>query len=160
MGLSAFVYCNCFEKGLVASTPKAEWNVFVDSDGSRSTTGIDLETELEFDRWNESACQHEFGIYVDRPIGNVSLVRTLREALGASEMGKTFPILLGYVLYNGTHGGDSVPMELMPQLCAEVYQLASVNCDEPSTEAFLRGFEQTMQILCAAAETLDRPICF
>jgi len=82
------------------------------------------------------------------------------EQLGANGTGKTFPILVGHVLYNGTHGGDSVPMELMPQLREEVSQLFAVHCDEPSTEAFLRGFEQTMQALCADAEALDRPICF
>ncbi|BEP65110.1 hypothetical protein GmRootV213_56640 (plasmid) [Variovorax sp. V213] len=160
MGVSAHVYCNCLEKGLVASKPKAYWNLFVDSDGSRSTQGLDLETELEFDRWNGSACQHEFGIYVSRPIGNVALVSMLRDLLCANDMESTFPVLLGHVLYNGTHGGDSVPMELMPQLREEVDQLARVSCDEPSTDAFLRGFVQTMQILYAAAKTLDRPICF
>jgi len=160
MGVSACVYCNCLEKGLLASQPKSEWNVFVDSDGSRSTEGLDLEAELEFDQWNESACEHESGIYLRRPIGNVSLVGMLREQLSANGTGKTFPILVGHVLYNGTHGGDSVPMELMPQLREEVSQLFVVHCDEPSTEAFLRGFEQTMQALCADAEALDRPICF
>lgn len=87
MGVSACIYCNCFERGLVASQPKSEWNVFVD-------------------------------------------------------------------------GGDSVPMELMPQLREEVSKLFKVRCNEPRAEAFLRGFEKTMQALCMNAETLDRPICF
>ena len=104
MGVFACVYCNCLEKGLLASQPKSEWNVFVDSDGSRSTEGLDLEAELEFDQWNESACEHESGIYLRRPIGNVSLVEMLREQLSANGTGKTFPILVGHVLYNGTHG--------------------------------------------------------
>ncbi|WP_198084754.1 hypothetical protein [Variovorax sp. E3] len=134
--------------------------MFVDSDGSRSTRGTSLETELEFDQWNESACEHESGVYVRRPIGNVSLVGMLREQLNTNEMGEDFPILLGHVLYNGTHGGDSVSMELMPQLREEVSKLFKVRCNEPRTEAFLRGFEKTMQALCIDVETLDRPICF
>ncbi|MFM9427718.1 hypothetical protein RCH10_004179 [Variovorax sp. GrIS 2.14] len=160
MGVSACVYCNCLEKGLLTSQPKAEWNVYVDSDGSRSTQAIDLEAELEFDRWNESACGHEFGVYARASIGNVSLAGMLRKMLSAKEIGKIYPVLLGHVLYNGTHGGDSVPMELMPQLQAEVFQLAGVRCDEQSVEAFLRGFEQTMQALCVDAKALGRPICF
>ncbi len=83
MSVSACVYCNCLERGLVTSLPKAEWNVYVDADGSRNSRTVDLETELEFDRWNASACSHELGVYARASIGNIALVGTLRKVLGA-----------------------------------------------------------------------------
>lgn len=158
MGLHAYVCCDCLEKGRLRSPANSEWQVFVDSDGSRNTRSSDLDVQIAFDQWSSTACEHELGKYANASIGNISLVGLLQGELNSS--GLSFPVLLERVLYSGTHCGDSIPIDLMPQLRAEIDQLSRVHADERQNEKFLREFERTMRALSEHARMLGKPIVF
>jgi len=158
MGLDAQVKCDCFEKGALKTQPRPEWKVYVHPDGGRATEADTLEMELLFDRWNRVACEHEFGTFFYRPIGNVSLVGTLRRLL--SERPEEFRILLENVLYNGTHGGDFLPIEQVKELQIEVERLSKFNAQDSEKEKHLRAFETTMRELVECALKLNKPLVF
>ena len=159
MGLDARVYCDCFERGRLASQPNPEWGVFVAPEGGRcERTGLPLEVAVEFDRWNDGACQHKEGILIEQRIGNMWGVIELRQELERESA--AFPLLLAKVLYSGTHGGDWMNVQEVELMRHELEPLAHLHSSEPSTEAYLREFEHIMRELTEAALRVQKPIVF
>lgn len=52
VGLDAFVFCDCFERGVTRTAPSDEWLVFVTELGQRSTKAISPELQGAFAQWN------------------------------------------------------------------------------------------------------------
>src|SRR5579859_4261482 len=95
MGLDAKIYCDCFERRRLLVPPRPEWDVCVETEGSRRRrhcTGI-LEDDLEFDQWNYQACEHEFGVRLHHRIGNIATVALIRRVL-SDHPGNQFPMIL------------------------------------------------------------------
>ena len=159
MGLDAIVYCDCFERGTLKTPPRAEWQVYVDDDGSRATAATDLEVQMAFDRWSYSqACQHERGVMLHHRIGNISLVAGLRQVIG--QQPDKFPLILEKVLYSGSHTGDFLTFQEVEAIAAEVAMLSEVHPDDEQEEQFLRGFESQLSALVACARRLKKPLAF
>jgi len=91
-------------------------------------------------------------------LGNVGGIAALRSMLADSD--QEFPVLLTKVLYNGTHGGDSLPVSDVAQLHAEIRCLSDVHASEQTDEAILREFEKEMTELVAASIRVQKPIAF
>ena len=159
MGLDACVYCNCFETGKIRKAPKPEWGAHVTKDGSLGTTCKNLDDQMEFDKWlSQEMCEHENGILVHHRIGNSALVGFLRYILKSNE--DQFPIILGNVLYGGTHAGDYLDMEKVRALENELTSLSQLHSDDPQDEEFLRVFERQMRDLVHCSLEVGKPICF
>ena len=159
MGLDAFIYCDCYETGKLKSEPLPQWNVYVEPNGSRSTSAEDLELQIAFDRWsNHEACEHENGILVHHRIGNVSLVSPLRAELKSSS--HEFHLILNRIVYDGIHGGDFIEVNDVRRLQAELEPLSRIHSSDSSIERFLRNFEHQMKELIVSALGGNKPIAF
>ena len=160
MGLDSFVFCDCFEKGRITNAPKGVV-LKVEPDGSLGHKGGlgSLESDLAWDNWRENlACEHSCGKLLHHRLGNVTLIGMFRTELNREPA--RFPILLGKVLYSGSHGGDFIETNIVPALRAEVETLAGFKCHKRTTQGFLDYFRQQMLELIAASESVNKPIAF
>lgn len=159
MGLDASVWCDCFERNRLRSSPPAGCHLSVGKDGSLDCGSDDLDVQLAFDQWQQlEACEHEDGYLLSHYIGNIALVASLRAELG--RWPDQFPMLLSRVIYNGVHAGDYIPAEQVSQLLPELAKLADVHCTEPDMEQFMRRFELQMRELVDAALRVEKAIVF
>ena len=89
---------------------------------------------------------------IHRRLGNVADVAHLRRQ--ASRRLAASSVVLSKVLYDGSHSGDAVAVELAPAVQAELAALASD--DDPG----MREFVRSMSELVEAALREANPICF
>jgi hypothetical protein len=161
MGLDAFVYCDCYEKGLLREPPPAGVTLCVEPDGllGRVQTDTSLEADMEWDQWRSMrACKHEGGILLSHRLGNISLIGLLRNEL--QEHADTFPILVHKVLYSGSHTGDFLPADQIPALQHELDLLATFKCKSRESDKFVAQFREQMAELAATAQSINKPIAF
>ncbi len=161
MGLDATVFCDCYEKGKLRAQPPPGTVLRVEADGSLSTTGKQeaLEAALAFDEWQAGfACEHPNGVLLHHRLGNISLIGLLRSELRREPL--RFPILLGKVVYSGTHGGDYISAELAPELQKEIEALADFKCSTKETDDFMSRFRTQMLDLVVASRSVNKPIAF
>lgn len=159
MGLDAVVCCNCVETGRVKVPPDPAWKIIVEDDGSIECSSEKLEMQMAFDRWRmDEACEHEDCVLVHHYIGNATRVKLLRDYL--QDFNGTLPIILGEVLYNGTHCGDWLGIPTVENLQHELCTLANIQCSDKQDEARLRYFENQMRELMHAALKEKKPILF
>ena len=157
MGLDATVYCNCFETGKIKEPPPESDLVFVTDGGSLECKSEELDTLLAFDQWLHSrACAHQDGILVHHHIGNVALVGLLYEELKVAA--KSYPILLGRVLYSGAHAGDYLAFAGVVNLHAEINNLSTLQ--HTANQSLMTTFQRQMQELVEAALSTGKPISF
>ena len=159
MGIDAFVWCDCFERGHLRSPPPPGCSLSVSDDGGLLCGSDDLEVQIAFDRWRQSdACEHEGGFLVVHRIGNIALIASLRAELGRRP--DKFPVTLSRVICDGTHCGDFIPAADLPRLASEVESLADLYCDEPDMEQCMREFAVQMRELVCAALLVGKPLVF
>jgi hypothetical protein len=172
MGLDAFVYCDCFERGQLREQPPAGCALSVSADGSLDCGSENLDLQIAFDRWQFSqACEHESGVLLHHRIGNIALVAELRTALNGQA--GHYPLLLSKVLYNGTHSGDWLAVEevkaLQSELCrlvaaladkAELCRLVARSGYQSEVPSFLRSFAVQMGELVECALRVGKPLVF
>jgi len=157
MGLDACVYCDCFEKGRLLSSPPAGFATQVEPDGSLGPGRADytLDEILAWDLWREGfACEHGAGRLLHHRLGNISLIGSLRAEL--KREAARFPILLNKVVYSGSHAGDYLPTEIVKEL----EELASFKCSSKKSDAFMSQFRLQMLELVAASLSVMKPIAF
>jgi len=161
MGLDAFVFCDCFEKGRLLHPPPVGFAPRVEPDGSLDPGRDDytLEEILAWDQWREGfACEHGAGMLLRHRLGNISLIGSLRAELRREA--ERFPILLKRVVYSGSHGGDHLPLDVVKELQKELGELASFKCSSRKSDEFMSGFRIQMLELVAASFSVGKPICF
>jgi hypothetical protein len=118
-----------------------------------------LGTLLSFDQWlHERACEHRDGVLLHHYIGNVTLVSLLREEL--STRANEFPVLLGKVIYNGTHAGDYLSQEHIKNAARELMLLAEFTTADGKRQLYVKNFYQQMRELIEAALLTGKPISF
>ena len=133
MGLDAAVYCNCFESGKLKEPPPCPTLISIAPDGSLDCRSEELDTLLEFDQWLlNRACEHGNGILLHHRIGNMAQVALLRNELNREA--EKFPVLLGKVLYNGTHGGDYLSLDDVKELQGELNHLDKFACSSKKNQ--------------------------
>jgi len=102
--------------------------------------------------------EHRGGVLLHHRLGNISLIGLLRSELQRDA--SCFPILLGKVLYSGTHAGDFLEVNLIPPLKTEVETLAGFKCSQPKEQCFLTQFQKQMSELISASLSVNKPIAF
>jgi hypothetical protein len=161
MGLDAFVFCDCFEKGKLREAPPAGFSPRVRDDGSLEPDrgNYSLDEILAWDEWLRArACEHSSGQLLHHRLGNVSLISSLRSELHREA--SRFPILLSKVVYSGSHGGDYLPVELIEKLGAELEALVHFKCSSSELEEFMTCFRKQMLELVAVSLSVKKPIVF
>ena len=161
MGLDAFVYCNCYEKGRLLEPPPTGVSLQVQPDGSLGRERDDgtLESDIAWDTWREQrACEHSGGILLHHRLGNIALIGLLRAEL-QREAG-LFPILATKVVYSGSHGGDHLAVETIPALQRELELLGEFRCSTREAASFMSEFRAQMSELATSALSIGKPIAF
>ena len=118
----------------------------------------DLTGEVYFDSYPENLPPHET-IEAKKRFGNISMIAYLREQLANTVGDATHTLLLiKKVLYNGTHGGDVIPLSERGLLKEEVSLVRNrIACQSsPELETFLSSMDE----LIAASERQGNPIVF
>ncbi len=158
MGLDATVYCDCFECGRLRTPPLPQWNVYVDSSGARFSRTENLDKDLACDQWNTTACEHKNGVLLHRYLGNITRVGLVRESL--SGHAASFPIILGKVVYSGTHAGDFLSVDQVESLRPELDALTEVRPGNERQAQCVCDFEEQLKELVAASLQVRKPISF
>jgi hypothetical protein len=161
MGLVAFVFCDCYEKGRLCTPPPGGVGLRVSPDGSLAPGREDcsLDELLAWDNWQARlACEHRRGELIHHRLGNISLIGRLRLELQREP--SRFPVLLGKVVYSGSHAGDCLPIDLIQGLRSEIEELAHFKCSTPESDDFMSRFRTQMQELIAASLSVMKPIVF
>lgn len=105
--------------------------------------------------WNEEI--HQAFIACHHHIGNIALVRFLREEIAAA-FGNETSLLFTKVVYNGIHGGDFIPLSAITDLSAELDELERLT--QGSRPPELDCFLVQMRELVAAALREENGIVF
>ena len=116
------------------------------------TGQFDFEDPTLFRTWRDRV------MAVSKRIGNVALVDFLRAEIERVLGPSPRPLLIRRVLYDGTHSGDVIAMEELPDLKEEVRlcRESSRRGGSPQLEAFLSDMSE----LIAASERHHNPIVF
>lgn len=165
MGLDAWVYCDCVDRGRLASPHPFPDLLFIDEDGGPEIRSDDLEMQIAHDRWQAiSACCHTDCILVRHYLGNIARVEHLRRNVSdlASDPETDYPVIWSRVIYNGTHCGDRLNREQVEALESEVQRLRSrlAGAKGDTDEARLGYFLTQLVELIEASRLTGKPICF
>lgn len=159
MGLDARVYCNCFERGRLRTPPRADFDVYVDEQGSLECRNSDPDTQCEFDAWRANhACEHESVTLLHHRIGNISLVGLLRAELNRQP--DEFPIILNKVVYSGSHCCDFLTVDQVRVLRNELPALKLFRCSNTHAQALMDDFYVQISELVQCALDVNKPIVF
>ena len=158
MSLDAYVRCTCIRDGKAKPHPFPE-RFILDETAEPVLTGDPSTDEwVAHDRWFAASCEHG-GYLLSERLGNISMAAHLREFLRGlqGEPGPKFPVLLKKVVYDGTHSGDSLPIQESPALLREVDLVLG------SSDILTKGekeFFHSMKRLCEASIATGNPIVF
>lgn len=100
--------------------------------------------------FRDDDCEHELAHVF---LGNISAVADVREE--ASHLLASDSLLLTRVVYDGTHTGDSLEPDELPDLLAEI-SVVEQQRPSPHTLEFLRKLRQIAQV----AQQHGRPLMF
>lgn len=117
MGMEAQVACDCFERGLMKTTPPVP--VLVGEDGFPCpSVVIDPKARERFEAWSETACEHKFQNFEWRRLSNESGISYLASLL--QQLPQPLPILSTRVFHHRWMVGDLLlkddVLELGPEL--------------------------------------------
>jgi hypothetical protein len=158
MGLDATVYCDCFEAGNLKEPPPCP-NVSVSDNGSLECSSEDLDMLFAFDQWLlHRACAHPDGILLHHRFGHLAQVELLRSELERED--ELFPVLLGKVLYSGTHAGDHLASEDIVGVQSELEQLKKLACLSGKNQSYVDNSRAQMVELVEMALRVGKPISF
>jgi hypothetical protein len=160
MGLDAVVYCNCYETGKLREPPPRPELVSVEPNGMLvCKDGGDDALWFQLQNWIHSrACEHPDGELIRERIGNIAQVALLRAEL--QRQAASFPLILGKVIYSGSHGGDFLDLHTVKEMRGEIAHLAGFHSPNKKREPYLREFERQILELCEAALRVGKPIAF
>jgi hypothetical protein len=157
MGLDAFVYCDCYERGRTRTAPPV--SVSVDETGALVPFGDEsVDVVARLDTWRGPACDHRDGVLIQARLGNVAAIAALREA--AQHQPGHFPVLLGRVLSSGTHAGDFLDAKAVADLEKELDVLDVLRHNPPHRNHDLVTLFDQLRALVRSATAVGKPIVF
>ena len=135
MGLDAVVFCDCVEKGCLRVPHPYPRLLYIASNGSPEIRSKDPVKVDEHDKWmNLPPCEHESMMLPGCYQASANHISHLNRILSGvlKERGQACPVLLGKVLYSGTHCGDHLAVRDVRMLSNELDRLKEAI---PSTTA-------------------------
>ncbi|MGA2414924.1 MAG: hypothetical protein ABSF59_10765 [Candidatus Sulfotelmatobacter sp.] len=167
MGLDAVVFCDCVEKNRLKVPHPFPKLLFVEVNGSpeiRSKTSAKIN---EHDEWMAlPPCQHEGMMVAGAYIGNATFVERVRYSLKVllKPPPPRCPVLLGKVLYCGTHTGDYLTLAQVRRLAAELQQLKEFDLENTEISSTklrsIRSVATKLRRLTNIALEIKKPIAF
>jgi hypothetical protein len=103
-------------------------------------------------------CEHEDGVLLHHRIGNIWKVALLRQELTREP--ENFSIILGKVIYSGSHGGDQLSVAEVRQLPEELQHLENFVCLDEANQTYIEWFRQQLWELTDVALSVGKPISF
>jgi hypothetical protein len=158
MGLDAFVFCDCYEKGRLKRKPHEPELVCVLPNGDLGCRSKDSKLLERFDRWRENACKHEAGMITGDYLGNESLIGSIRDELRRKP--RKFPTLLNRVIYSGTHCGDHLTLRMVAKLQLELERLKAHHSSNKQLDREIQKLRRKLQKLVRASLKIGKPIGF
>jgi hypothetical protein len=158
MGLDAFVFCDCYEKGRIRRIPPEFGSLYVLPNGSLEPRSDDPDVLERFDAWRVHACRHEEGMIAGDYLGNAGYIDWLWDAFWPIR--KPFPVLLGKVIYCGTHTGDHLALRNVAKLAVELDRLKAYRISDKSLDKDLQLLRKKLQKLVRVALKTKKPIAF
>ena len=166
MGLDAMVFCDCVEKGRLTVPHPYPRLLYIDDNGSPEIRSKDPVEIDEHDKWMDlPPCEHEQMMLDDDYLGNAGHISRLYEILSGVAAGhaRAFPVLLGKVLYSGTHCGDHLTIRDVRGLSSELDRLEKMHLPTalpPEDALQIASTASMLRRLVKAALTATKPIAF
>ena len=91
-------------------------------------------------------------------LGNAGQVARFRDALWGKR--NLFPVLLGKVIYSGTHCGDHLSLHNVAKLRTELDRLKSIQTGDKDLDKELQVLRRKLEKLVHAALRINKPIAF
>ena len=158
MGLDAFVFCDCYEKGRLKRNPPDPNLVYSVPNGDLACRNKDSKVLDRFDRWRGKACEHEAGMVAGDWLGNASMVGSIRKEL--SRRPRDFPTLLKRVVCSGTHCGDHLTLKMVAKLQMELDRLKAHRSGNKELDRGIQKLRRQLQKLVRASIKIGKPIAF
>jgi hypothetical protein len=158
MGLDAFVFCDCYERGRVKRCQPKLGSLYLLPNGSLESRSDDPDVLDRFDAWRAHACRHEEGIVASDRLGGLAHIDQLRDALLRQR--RRFPVLIAKVVYCGTHCGDHLSLRDVSKLAIELDRLKSVRTGDKSLDKDLQILRRKLEKLVRVALKIEKPIAF
>lgn len=119
MGLDATVYCDCYERGVASAPPMGLVPVILETGQVTIEHIFERERLIEADRWLRlEMCEHLDGVLAHARLGTLGFIGGLAGLL--NERAGAFPVLLGRVFKDGSHGGDHLSLDEVRALGVEL----------------------------------------
>jgi hypothetical protein len=163
MSLNAVVYCDCVEKGQVTIRHPRPDLLFIDETGSPDISSADPQDIEAHDRWESlRPCRHEHFWLIERWLGNVSLIGSVREVVSqcSNDPAREYSLLWSKVVYNGSHSGDFLTLDDVLRLKDEVDRLSGMQGLPSSETTPLAEFLSKLRELVQASLSVKKPISF
>jgi hypothetical protein len=158
MGLDAFVFCSCYEKGRLKRPPPHPELVHVLPNGDLDCRTEDDKILQRFDHWREKACSHASGMVAGCWLGNAAHIARIRQELAAQH--RRYPVLLRKVLYSGTHCGDHLTLKTVAKLRTELCLLKTHRSLNKELDRAIQLIRKQLQRLVRASIKVHKPIAF
>ena len=123
MGLDAVVFCDCVEEDCLKVPHPYPRLRYIASNGSPEIRSQDPAKVGEHDEWmNLPPCEHEGMMLRDCYHGNAEAISHLHSVFSGvlGKRGQACPVLMGKVLYSGSHSGDHLTVRDVRRLSDEL----------------------------------------
>jgi hypothetical protein len=163
LGLDAFVFCDCIEKGRLSIPHPWPRLLFIGPNGSPEIRSGSAARVAAHDDWMElPPCRHDQMMLDSCHLGSATHISLLRESLVGKD--KNYPVLLDQVFYSGTHCGDHLEVEDVRTLSAELARLRetkllTVAGRGKDTTEFISTIKN-LRRLAKAALSINKPLAF
>lgn len=160
MSLNAVVYCDCIEKGRVTIPHPRPDLLFINEAGAPDILSDDPKDIEAHDRWESlRPCQHKHFWLIERWLGNVSLIGSIRALLQrySSDPAREYPVVWSKVIHDGAHSGDFLMSDAVQQLGDEVDRLGRL---ENVKSTPLVELLSKLEDLVRASLSVNKPISF
>jgi len=158
MGLDATVYCNCYKTGKIKTPPPHQELVEFENDGEISIITDDDNKYFEFEDWKKNACEHTDMKLIHYRLGNISAIGHVKSLIENISVKKeySFPVLMGKVIYSGSHAGDHLDLPDVAILITELNIAKEETTGDPLTQETINNLLD----LCEKALSVENPIVF
>lgn len=133
MGLDAFVYCDCVEKGRTTIPHPFPDLLYITECGEPWVATDDEDVIEQHEQWvAQHPCPHEDFFLDGYFLGNMSAIGFLREAVRqlVGDPESECPVLWNGVIYSGTHTGDYLTPDEAKQLKRELKKIRKLSFEK------------------------------
>lgn len=133
MGLYAFVYCDCVEKGRLRIPHPFPKLLYIEENGSPEIKSKDPKKIAAHDGWMEGEpCEHAGMLVGGGRLGNAAFIAFLADLVARVSRSSrhSFPILSGRVISSGTHTGDWLTLPEVRRLETELKRVSRVKFEK------------------------------